>query len=299
MNPAVSQVISRNLLFVGGKGGVGKTVVSQAIARCHANQGQRTLWVTIEDPTRPYGGIHPLSPNLWFLNCDPTAAFEEYAALKIGMPTLTRIFLRNKLMRYLAQAAPGIHELVLLGKIWYERTHYDHVVVDMPSTGYGIAMFQSTSNFARLFGGGPIQRDAEEMLATFKDPKITGHLIVALPEEMPLVESLELGEHLHSLFPENKPGFLVNRKFPQMSPDPSQNREQALTLPHAWENPLASSALDYAFKRNILETHNLRIWDEQNIVYDQLSWVPPAIDFKNEDEVIHSLVRQMGEKRIA
>jgi anion-transporting ArsA/GET3 family ATPase len=263
-----SQVLERKLLFVSGKGGVGKTVVSQAIAASLAQRGRRTLWVSIEDPTRPAGQLRHLSPNLVHLNADAQASFEEYIALKIGGGPVTRLFLQNKLIRYLSNAAPGIHELVLLGKIWHERMSYSHVIVDMPSTGYGLAMFQSTQNFARLFRGGPIHRDAESMLATFQDPTQTGHLIVALPEEMPLQESIELDDYLKKLFPANPAAFVVNRRFPRAPHAPDEN-------PDTWPSPVPSSALDYVTKRAALEDYNLRLWRDRRIAYQELDYVPP------------------------
>jgi anion-transporting ArsA/GET3 family ATPase len=187
-------LFDRKLLFIGGKGGVGKTVVSQAIALRLNQQGRRVLWCAFEDPVLPLHQMQEVRPGLFHINCDPAQSFEEYAALKIKVAGLARIFLQNKLMRYLSKAAPGIHELVLLGKVWYERQNFDHVVVDMPSTGYGLAMFQSTRNFANLFQGGPVHKDAEQMLRTFDHPDECGHLVVSLPEEMPLRESLELRE---------------------------------------------------------------------------------------------------------
>jgi hypothetical protein len=299
---AFQEVITRNLVFVGGKGGVGKTAVSQAIALNHAERGKRTLWVTFEDPTRkPLGQLVQAGANLWHLNAEASVAFEEYAAIKIGTARLTKIFVQNKLMRYLSQAAPGIHELVLLGKVWFERTRYDHVVVDMPSTGYGLAMFQSTANFARLFGGGPIHRDAEDMLQTFRSTKDTGHLIVALPEEMPLVESLELGAYLKALFPENAPAYLINRRFPVILPEVRDNPGQIHELPHTWENPLASSALDYARKRNLLEAHNLKTWTAAGIgpglsaPYAELPMVPPPSELssKAQESLIASALARL------
>lgn len=283
----IRSVLGRNLLFVHGKGGVGKTVVSKAIARSLSQKGERTLWVTFEDPTFPPGELTQQGAALWHLNCDFTRAFEEYAtmkigeefgAVKIGVTHLTKIFLQNKLTRYLAKAAPGIHELVLLGKIWFERNHYTHVVVDMPSTGYGLAMFQSTDNFVKLFRGGPLNRDAEEMLATFRDSEITGHLIVALPEEMPLKESLELNAFLMQMFPQNPPVFIVNRMFP----DPGQGAKGELQSPDLWPSPVPSSTEDYVKKRFWLENFNLRLWRDEGISYGELKFIPPLSGGGNE-----------------
>lgn len=275
--PSQVPVLERKLVFIGGKGGVGKTVVSQAIALRLNALGRRVLWTTFEDPILPTQELLELRPGLFHLNCEPSQSFEEYAAMKIGVPALARIFLQNKVMRYLAKAAPGIHELVLLGKVWFERNHYDHVVVDLPSTGYGLAMFQSTRNFAHLFQGGPINRDAHEMLATFNRPTECGHIIVSLPEEMPLRESLELGSHLQKLFPENSPDFIVNRLFPELRLSPA-GQVQPSPIPDQWGTPVAQDGLDYAIKRALLERYNLRIWDEEKIEYRKLSYEPPLTE---------------------
>jgi hypothetical protein len=265
-------VRKRNLLFISGKGGVGKTVVSQAIAHRLNQQGKRVLWATFEDPLLPQHEIQEVSPGLFHINCESSSAFEEYASLKIGLAGLTRIFLKNKVMRYLSKAAPGIHELVLLGKVWHERVNFDHVVVDMPSTGYGLAMFHSTKNFSELFRSGPIFRDAERMLDTFRDPTVSGQLIVSLPEEMPIRESLELNDYLLKLFPKNRPEFLVNRIFPR-----PEGADTHGTDPDRWPRPLADNAEDYVLKRASLEHFNLKIWDEEKVSYRKIDYETPAL----------------------
>jgi hypothetical protein len=267
----LTSVLNRNLIFVHGKGGVGKTVLSQSIARCLAQKGHRTLWVALEDPTQPPGELKSIAQNLWYLNCDFTQAFEEYAAMKIRIPKLTQLFLKNKLMRYLAKAAPGIHELVLLGKPWFERLHYAHVVLDMPSTGYGLALFQSAENFAKLFRTGPLYQDAHSMTESFHDPAVTGHLIVALPEETPLRESLELNHFLTQLFPRNPAAFVVNRLFPEV---PLQRKEAGFDTDD--NSPLANSMEDYSERRFQLEHHNMRLWREAQIQYGEFSYFPPS-----------------------
>jgi hypothetical protein len=279
----------RNIVFVSGKGGVGKTVISQAIARRLNELGKRVLWATFEDPLMPVHKIHEEKPGLFYINCDPSFAFEEYAALKIGVAGLARIFLKNKMMRYLAKAAPGIHELVLLGKVWHERGFYDHVIVDMPSTGYGLAMFQSTRNFSRLFQGGPVHRDAEEMLRTFNSPSECAHLIVSLPEEMPLRESLELKDYLVGIFPDNPASFVANRLFPKISGartatvDPSPDR---------WPSPVALDGADYALKRGVLESFNLKIWEEARIEFMKLDYETSGGGATRKFSIIDALTRQ-------
>jgi anion-transporting ArsA/GET3 family ATPase len=284
----VTNVLKRKLIFVSGKGGVGKSVITQAIAQALSTKGHRTLWILFEDPFRPLGELVQLSKYLWMLNCESTKAFEEYAGLKIGVPALTRLFLQNKLMRYLAKAAPGIHELVLLGKVWHDSAQYDHVVLDMPSTGYGLAMFHSVGNFARLFRGGPIHHDAEAMMGAFHDPKETGQLIVALPEEMPLRESLELNEFLLKLFPNNSPAFLVNRVFPRVR----SQEENFAQSPDSWPSPVPSSAMDYVHKRTQLEEFNLRLWKQEGIPFGELPFIAPPLENPN-DFIVGELAKEL------
>ncbi len=267
------------ILFVSGKGGVGKTVISQAIAEKfagHAGKEKKTLWLTFEDPNRPPGEKIRVSGNLDSLNADSIVAFDEYVALKIGVPALTHIFLNNRLVRYLAKAAPGIHELVLLGKVWHMRKTYDRVIVDMPSTGHSVAMFQSVANFARLFQGGPLNRDAEAMLDTFRDPALSAHLIVGLPEEMPLRESLELGDLLAKLFPKTPPAYFINKRFPS-EPEKTGTAAKAET-PDQWQTPVATSALDYIRKRVLLEEFNLKTWRDEGIQIEDLPYFRPPVN---------------------
>ncbi len=283
----LSFVLRRNLLFVHGKGGVGKTVVSQTIATALSRQNLKTLWITLEDPTCPMGELRLLSPSLWHLNCGFLPAFEEYLTLKIGGGPMSRFFLQNKLIRYLAKAAPGIHELILLGKIWFERLHYSHLVIDLPSTGYSLAMFQSTQNFSQLFQGGPLNQDAQAMLTTFKDPQTTGHLILALPEEMPLKEALELHGYLTPLFPDNPPAFLVNRVFPTEENHPK---------PILWTTPLATSMEDYIHKRIWLEDQNLKIWKDQNLKFGKLDFIPPQVKPNHSSGILEVLIQQLHDR---
>ncbi len=280
--PSFLSVSHRNLIFVSGKGGVGKTIVSQAIARALSRQGKRTLWVTFEDPTQPKGDTRSIAPNLWYLNCDATKAFEEYAAMKIGSSKLTHLFVHNRLMQYLAEAAPGFHELVLLGKVWHERLKYDHVVVDMPSTGYGLAMFQSAGNFSEVFRGGPLHRDASEMLATVGSHEACGHLIVALPEEMPLQESIELDGFLQKLFPDNRAAFLINRRFPDLAGALNRHESNPEESNPGWSTPLATSIEDYSVRRSTLENYNLRLWRDQGIPFEEIPFLPPPVERMHE-----------------
>jgi anion-transporting ArsA/GET3 family ATPase len=260
--PSQSALFDRPLLFVQGKGGVGKSTVALALAKV-LSERHRTLLISIEDPLRPAYEVQKLSATLDHLNNEATAAFEEYAGRKIGAPNLVKVFLQNRFMRYVAKAAPGIRELVLIGKIWFETRNYARVVVDMPATGHGLTMFQSLFNWGSLFTGSPLAKDAGAMIATLSDPKTVGHVIVSLPEEMPLVESLELRGQIRRIFPAAESALVVNRRFPSTSTDASYPEDR----------PFATTAEEHAARKSELEADNLELWKGETRL--EIPFLPP------------------------
>ncbi|MCC7440094.1 MAG: hypothetical protein IT285_00585 [Bdellovibrionales bacterium] len=268
----------RPLVFVHGKGGVGRTTVSRALARSFAGKGRRVLWVTFEAPDAPEGEILKSGPGLWELNCVPGRAFEEYAGILIGNATLARVFLRNKVIDYLSKAAPGIREITLLGKLWYERSNFQRVIVDLPATGHALAMFNSVFNFAELFRGGPVHRDSLRMRETFGDPAQSGHLVTAIPEEMPLREGLELSSQLAEYFPRNRAQYLVNRRFPSVGEE-------------AGRGAPPGGATAYCVQRRHLEERNLRLWSEADLIPGALEL--PQLPAGDPERLTESLAARM------
>lgn len=258
------QACARPLIFVQGKGGVGKTTVATALAQDLAKD-YRTLLVTIEDPLSPPGIIRKIDGNLYGLNNEAMCAFEEYAGLKIGAPALVRLFLQNKLMQYLARAAPGVRELVLMGKIWHERKNFERIVIDMPATGHGLTMFQAIMNWAQLFAGSVLAKDANAMIETFRDTSQTAHVVISLAEEMPLVESLELRTHLIRILPAAEVSYIANRLFPSSGAPVSGD-----------DHPFSKTVSEHAARKAILETENLEAW--KDLKFERIPYFTPTLE---------------------
>jgi anion-transporting ArsA/GET3 family ATPase len=213
------------------------------------------------------------------------SAFEEYIGLKIGVPLLVKLFLQNQLIRFLAKAAPGIRELVLVGKIWYERSFYDHVVVDMPSTGYALAMFQSIQNFSQLFKVGPIQGDTVKMHETLGDPQQAAQVIVSIAEETPLRESLELRDSLIKIYPRAQPIFVANKIYPRLKSAPTPDSQETGT-----PSPLARDGLAFIQSRNEIERANLQIWIDAKIPFTKIPYFPIEQDSLFEKRWMEALI---------
>lgn len=263
--------LSKRLIFILGKGGVGKSLIAEAAARHLAARGKRVLLCHILQLTEEEQKIRAAAPGLDEITLNSADCFREYVILKVRLKTLYSLFLGNRLTQYLQRAAPGVREMVLLGKVWYERQHYDHVVVDMPSTGYALTMVHTPFNFAALFPGGPIYHDANDIISTFRDPSEAAFVNVAIPEEMPVQESLELIAELDRLMPAN-PAWLVFNRVARVDPD-ARNlyaREWANLSGHARLSPLWRG-LDHMVTKELLQERQLRELEGKK--YGGLKWL--------------------------
>ena len=200
------------MVFVTGKGGVGKTTVAVALGLRAAAEGKRTIVCEVaaqENASRFFEhtevGFHEveMSENLWAISIDPDEAMREYVLLQLKVRAMRDMLFRSRIFTYLTAATPGLKELVTIGKIWElaqldrkvkRGRKYDLVIVDAPATGHGIGFLQTPRTFAAIARVGPIHSQARELDRQIVDHEHTGVAIVALPEEMPVNESAAL-EH--------------------------------------------------------------------------------------------------------
>jgi anion-transporting ArsA/GET3 family ATPase len=193
---------------VAGKGGVGRTTVSLALALAFARRGKRTLFVEVNVPDRvgalfgrpPVGaGIADLAPNLRAVNIEPHAARKEYGLLVLKYEFIYNRVFENSLVRGFLNAFPGLDDLNILGKIWFHegerdktgRPRFDAIVVDAPPTGNASYLFRLPHVMVEAIRVGPLVEKAREMRALVTDPRRTALVVVALPEEMPVNEAID------------------------------------------------------------------------------------------------------------
>jgi anion-transporting ArsA/GET3 family ATPase len=194
-------LLSHRLIFVTGKGGVGKSTVARALGLVAARRGMRVIVAELGGAA----GIEEveLAPGLFTISIDPQAAMEEYLRVKAG--TLGGALSHSRLFAALAMATPGLRELLGMGKVWelaqFERRTqdaavYDLVIVDAPATGHGVAALRTPRVFADTARVGPIAHQASTIAATIADRAFTAVVGVSLAEEMPVRETLSLAESL-------------------------------------------------------------------------------------------------------
>ncbi|MGH2847298.1 MAG: ArsA family ATPase [Thermoleophilaceae bacterium] len=225
-------LLDRRLLVVTGKGGVGRTTVSAALGLLAARAGKRTVVCEVAEQERLAAifGVpaseheeRELRPGLHAVSVDPERAKEEWLRYQLKSSTLAGVLGGSSVFRYLSAAAPGLSELVTIGKVWdlaqLERrtggSAFDLAIVDAPATGHGIAMLRAPSTYAGVARVGPIRRQALVIDGFLRDPRRTGVVVVALPEEMPVNETLDLERRLGEEMGMAIDRAIVNGLYPQ------------------------------------------------------------------------------------
>jgi anion-transporting ArsA/GET3 family ATPase len=196
-------LLEHRLIYVSGKGGVGKSTVAAALGVASARRGRRTVVAEVhrrEDVAhvvRAAGADH--------ISIDPQEALEDYVIDQLPVRALADLLISSRSFTYLAAATPGLRELVTAGALWElaqdrrraaDAQPYEIVVADAPATGHGVALLSAARTFGAATRVGPIARHSAIIDEMLSDPERTAVIAVTTPEEMPVNETLALRDAL-------------------------------------------------------------------------------------------------------
>jgi anion-transporting ArsA/GET3 family ATPase len=220
-------LLDRRLVFVTGKGGVGKTTVAAGLALLASQRGKRTLVCEVDakgdladfyesGPVRY--DAREVQPGLFAMAMDTERSLDQYLRIFLRIPVMGRIGPVARMFDFVATAAPGVKEILTVGKLTYEvrERHYDLVVVDASATGHVVGQLAAPQAINSLVQVGLIRSQTDWMLQILSDPVRTGLVIVTTPEEMPINETIELVSRVRDETTVNLAAIVVNRVLPEL-----------------------------------------------------------------------------------
>ena len=216
-------MLDRRLVFLAGKGGVGKSTVAAALALVAVRRRKRVLLVSLDfdDRGREIAGLRPPQgsepiealPGLFRLNVAGKAALEEYLQLVVPVRRVLKAVFDSRVYQYFVAAAPGLKELMAVGKIWYEvdRGRWDLVIVDSPATGHALQYLRMPKTAYETFTSGLVHREARRVWELLSDPLSTAVSVVTVAEELPVNETISVCRQIRDELRLPPGQLLVNR----------------------------------------------------------------------------------------
>ncbi len=225
--PSSPPIALPRIVFVLGKGGVGRSTVSAALGAVCADRGERVLvleW-TVAEAIAPWFGLLPagwepveIAPRLSAANYRLDAALRAYFVDHLRVGIVYRRIIRAHAVARLLAVAPGLAEMFFLGHIWWLMTlaereaglAFDRIIVDAPATGHGVSLLDVPRTIAGMGATGMLALETRRVVDMLADPARMGVIVVAQPEPLIVDETLELVARL----PRPPLGLVVNASAP-------------------------------------------------------------------------------------
>lgn len=217
------------MVFVTGKGGVGKTVVASLMAAKTSLEGKKTLlvemgsWSYLEKALElPFKvGFQPQKTPFGFdvARWSGEDCLRDYIQYLVKVPWVSETFLKNSWLRALIQVAPGLKEIAFLGKVTSGlRAHgppldYDCIIVDAVSSGHFVSLLKTPAGLAAVAPRGPMRAQCESIQAILNSVQSTRVMIVTNLEAYSVQESFELAGQVRAVI-QAPLHFVANQIYP-------------------------------------------------------------------------------------
>ncbi len=223
----LDELLKRRVLMILGKGGVGRTSVSAALGLATARAGAHVCVVEYDSraPMAALFGRQPsyepveVEPGMSLIALDGPRALAEYLRLTLPSPAMLRTILSSRLYNYFVPAAPGLRELIMIGKLYHEierrppgQPPWDLVIFDGPASGQALDLLRMPLTAEETFGASIVGREARNVAAFLRDRERCAVVQVATGESLTVSETLEFHAALSGIG--MAPAALIfNRRF--------------------------------------------------------------------------------------
>jgi anion-transporting ArsA/GET3 family ATPase len=212
------------VVVVAGKGGVGKTTVTAAMARLAAGVGMSVLIVEVEGKTGLAAAFgtedlaydeRELAPRIRARSLTPDVALVEYLE-EHGLGRISKRLVKAGLVEVVSTAAPGIKDILILGKVkQLERAGVaDLILLDAPAAGHAVSFLMSPRGLRDIVRSGPLRSQSDDVLAMLTDPARCRVMLVTLAEETPVNEVVETAFALEDRVGVDLAPVVVNGLYP-------------------------------------------------------------------------------------
>jgi anion-transporting ArsA/GET3 family ATPase len=303
------------LVIVAGKGGVGKTTVSAALARAAALAGLSTLVVEVEGRSglpamfgKPDLGYEEIvlsaggsggAADVRARTLTPDEALLEYLR-DHGLSRISKRLVASGALDVVATAAPGIKDILLLGKVkQLERSAAaDFVVLDAPAAGHAVTFLQSARGLLDAVKVGPINTQARDVLELLEDHGRCQVVLVTIPEETPVNEAVDTAFLLEDRVGVSLGPIVVNGLYPEVDGvgrDPVAAAEKAAVGLRPGEAEALAAAADFRRQRMALQTEQVgRLGDQLPLPQLRLPFLfTAAIGPAEVDVLAHELLAEI------
>lgn len=230
MQDLFSELLNKRLVMVTGKGGIGKTLTSFALAQKASAMGKRVCLVesSAHDQLAPLFGSEPighnlreLRPGICVINLNPQDNFRDFVIKHLGFALLFQKVFTRPIVRSFIQMMPGIAELTLLGRLFYfaeldRDDRFDLVILDGFASGHFYSLMKTPDAVLHSGMAGPVIEETQRVRAFVADPQKTAVVLVAVAEDLVVSEALDFVDKLQSDTPAPLAAVMLNRCFPAM-----------------------------------------------------------------------------------
>ena len=232
----ISNLLGKKLVFVTGKGGIGKTLISAAIAQA-ASASCRDVLVAesaAQDQLAALFGLAPVghvetivSPHLQCINLSASGNFREYVTKYLGQKVLFETVFNHRVVKSFFNTIPGLAEIMLLGRLFYSlelsARKKDFIVFDGAASGHFHSLMTTPDAVLNSGLAGPLVKETKRIREFLSDPAKCALLVVATPEDLVIAETLDFLPKLAKVSPVKLAGLVLNRVPPKIDSNLQSN----------------------------------------------------------------------------